>query len=73
MDRVRLGNLLLLAAAALAAIGLLVRSGAFAWFGRLPGDIRVEGESSRFFFPLTSCLVLSAALSAIAWLLRRFL
>jgi hypothetical protein len=73
MDRLRFGNLLLLAAAVLAAAGLLVRAGALSWFGRLPGDIRVEGEASRVYVPLTSCLVLSAVLSALVWLVRRLL
>ncbi len=40
------------------------------WVGRLPGDIRVEGEHFRFYFPLTTCLLLSLILTAILWLVR---
>jgi hypothetical protein len=38
---------------------------------RLPGDIVVDRPGLRFFFPLTSMLLISALLSIIAWILRR--
>jgi hypothetical protein len=40
-------------------------------FGRLPGDIRIQGKNSSFYFPLTTCLVLSAVATFVMWLLRR--
>jgi hypothetical protein len=40
--------------------------------GRLPGDIVVDRENFRFYFPLTTMIVLSLVLSAIAWLLRKW-
>ena len=40
-------------------------------FGRLPGDILVEREGSRFYFPITTCIVVSLVVSAVAWLFRR--
>ena len=54
-------------------IGGLVYSGALSWFGRLPGDIRIEGEHSRFYFPITSMILASAVLSIVLNLVRRFL
>jgi Protein of unknown function (DUF2905) len=42
------------------------------WLGKLPGDIAVERGNFRFFFPLTTCLLFSALLTAIAWLVRFF-
>lgn len=55
----------------LAAVGavlwLMNRGGG----GFLPGDIVVERKNVRFYFPLVTCLVLSALLSLIAWLARR--
>ena len=54
-------------------IGLLVHSGALSWFGRLPGDIRVEGEHTRFYFPITSMILTSVVLSVVLNLVRRFL
>ncbi|WP_017937654.1 DUF2905 domain-containing protein [Zestomonas thermotolerans] len=41
------------------------------WFGRLPGDIRIESERSRVFIPITSMLVISLVLSLLVNLLRR--
>lgn len=40
-------------------------------FGRLPGDIVVERDGFRLTFPLVSCIVISALLSLVFWLLRR--
>jgi hypothetical protein len=59
-----------LASAALGLMWLLAPS--IPCFGRLPGDIRIETDDSRFYFPLTTCVLLSLALSAIVWLVRYF-
>lgn len=42
------------------------------WLGRLPGDIVVERENYRFYFPLTTCILLSLILTSVAWLWRYF-
>jgi hypothetical protein len=52
-------------------IGLLVWSGALAWFGRLPGDIRYESGSTRVYVPWVSMLVISLALSLLRVAFRR--
>jgi hypothetical protein len=65
------GILLVVAGAALVVIGLLVLSGGFSWFGRLPGDIRIERGNVRFYFPLVSMLLVSLALTLVVNLLRR--
>ena len=41
------------------------------WFGRLPGDIRIERESGGFYFPVVSMLVVSIVLSLLLTLLFR--
>jgi hypothetical protein len=38
--------------------------------GRLPGDIVIEKENSRFYFPIVTCIVISLALSLVMWLTR---
>jgi len=38
--------------------------------GRLPGDITVERGSFRLYLPVTTCIVLSLALTAFLWLVR---
>lgn len=66
----------------LAGIGLfLFGAGAYLFakfgipLGRLPGDIRIEGEHGAFYFPLTSSIlvsvILTVLLNLIKWLLRK--
>jgi hypothetical protein len=54
-------------------VGALIAMGALSWFGRLPGDIRIEGETTRVYIPITSMLLVSVALSVVLAILRRFL
>ena len=53
-------------------VGLLIYSGGFNWFGRLPGDIHDEGERMQVYIPIVSMLLVSLALSLIFYLIRRF-
>jgi hypothetical protein len=41
--------------------------------GRLPGDIRIEGENGSFYFPITSSIVVSVVLTVLLNLIRMFL
>ncbi|MBL8101071.1 MAG: DUF2905 domain-containing protein [Anaerolineales bacterium] len=41
--------------------------------GRLPGDIRIEGENGSFYFPITSSILVSVILSILLNLISRFL
>lgn len=41
------------------------------WMGRLPGDIRIERENFRFYFPVTTMILLSIIVSAIIFVIRR--
>jgi len=52
-------------------IGLLAWSGGLSWFGRLPGDIRIEGENLRLYIPWVSMLLVSAVISLVLWFFRR--
>ncbi|HKC36191.1 MAG TPA: DUF2905 domain-containing protein [Chitinophagaceae bacterium] len=42
------------------------------WIGRLPGDIRIEKENFRFYFPITTMILLSLLGTLIIWLIRKF-
>jgi len=42
------------------------------WLGRLPGDLRIEGESFRLYLPLTSSILVSVVLTGVLWLVRFF-
>lgn len=39
--------------------------------GRLPGDIVWEGEKGSFYFPITTCILLSVLLSLVFWAISR--
>jgi len=54
-----------------AMIWLLGGKGWLGWLGRLPGDLRIETKGGGFYFPLTTCLLLSAVLSLLLALWRR--
>lgn len=41
------------------------------WVGRLPGDIYIEKEGFSFFFPLTTCLIISLIISLVFILLGK--
>ena len=41
------------------------------WFGKLPGDIRIETERSKVFIPITSMVILSIILTVLINLLKR--
>ena len=66
------GWLVVLVGVAVVLVGLLILTGALNWFGRLPGDIRYEGERTRVYVPVVSMLLLSLVLSLVIYLLRRF-
>jgi membrane protein implicated in regulation of membrane protease activity len=66
------GLLLVIGGVVLVVVGVLVWSGALSWFGRLPGDIRVERPGMRIYVPLTSMLLLSVAISVLLAIFRRF-
>ena len=71
MDGKSIGTLLVGLGVVVVVLGLLVHAGAFSWLGRLPGDIRIEGEHSRFYFPITSMIVVSIVLTVVLNLVRR--
>ena len=39
--------------------------------GRLPGDVHIERDGFHFYFPIVTCLIVSAVVSLVLWLLRR--
>jgi len=68
-----IGLAVILGGIALLIVGLLIYSGGLNWFGRLPGDIRYQSDRVQIYVPIVSMLLISAALSLIFYLIRRFL
>lgn len=68
-----LGKIILILGLLIAAIGaaLVWAPWLVNWFGRLPGDIRVEKENVRFYFPVVSMILLSVVLTLVLNLLSK--
>jgi hypothetical protein len=63
---------LIVAGLLLAGLGLLMLAKPhLPWLGRLPGDFHIRREGFSFYFPFTTCLLLSVLLSLILSLFRR--
>jgi hypothetical protein len=72
MQRSPAGLLIAAAGVVLVIVGLLAWAGWLSWFGRLPGDIRVERPGVRVYVPITSMILVSVLLSVVAAVVRRF-
>ena len=57
----------------LVAAGILVTLGARLpmKLGRLPGDVVIRGKNGVFYFPIVTCIIVSAVLSLVMWLIGR--
>jgi len=70
-----IGKVLVILGGVLVVVGLLFMVGSkFSWLGlgHLPGNIRYKGKNTSFYFPLTTCVILSAAVTLILWLISHF-
>ncbi len=65
------GLILIAVGVVIALVGALAMAGWLSWFGRLPGDIRIEREGVRVYFPIVSMLIVSVVLSLVVAILRR--
>jgi hypothetical protein len=67
------GKLLITIGLILVALGLVINYAPWLinWFGKLPGDIRIEDENKSLLIPITSSIVISIILSIIANLFFR--
>lgn len=68
------GKYILIAGVVIVFVGILVYffHDYLRWIGRLPGDIRIERNNFRFYFPLTTMIVLSVLLTLIVAIFRKF-
>lgn len=68
-----MAKILIITGLAIAGIGFVLQYAPWllSWFGRLPGDIRIEGENSKVFIPVTSMVVISLVLSLLLNMVNR--
>ena len=70
-----MGRLLLFIGGSIALIGLVLMVGgrSFPWLGRLPGDIRYQGQNVSCLFPIVTSILLSIILTVVLNLIIRLL
>jgi O-antigen/teichoic acid export membrane protein len=69
------GKWIMLAGAGIVLIGIIIYffHDKLHWIGRLPGDIRVEKENFRFYFPITTMILASLLLTLIINIIKKLL
>ena len=65
------GKWLIIIGLALAVLGVVFMHNLFPWAGKLPGDIAVKRGDFSFYFPLTTCVLLSLLLTLLMYLFRK--
>lgn len=69
---VQMGKALVILGGVLLVVGLLLMASSkfsFGGFGRLPGDITYKGKHGSFYFPLTTCVILSVVVTLVIWVI----
>ena len=69
------GKYIMLIGGAVVIIGLVIYffHDKLHWIGHLPGDIRIEKENFRFYFPIVTMLLISLILTIVINLIKKFL
>ena len=65
------GKVLMIAGGAVFLAGAAAKLGLLSWFGHLPGDIAVKKEGFSFYFPVVTCVVVSALLTLVLQFFRK--
>jgi hypothetical protein len=69
-----IGKLLLMVGIVISLLGLVLMLAGklnIPWLGHLPGDLSFRGKNFSFYFPITTCLLVSIVLSIVMWLISR--
>ena len=68
------GKFIIVAGVIIVIIGVIIYffSDKLNFLGKLPGDIRIEKENFRFYFPITTMIILSILLTVIVNIIKRF-
>lgn len=67
-----LGKALIAMGLLLVVVGIVVLlAGRLPWLGNLPGDIAIQRERYAFYFPITTCILISVIISLVLYFFRR--
>lgn len=68
----QLGKILIIMGLCIILMGILLMIiDKIPFLGKLPGDIRIQKENFSFYFPITTCIIISVVLSLIFWLFSK--
>jgi len=69
----QIGKYVVIAGIVIVIIGIIIYffSDKLNWIGRLPGDIRIEKDNFRFYFPITTMIIASILLTIIIQIIKR--
>lgn len=66
------GKFLIIIGFFLVIVGVILSSNIqIPWFGKLPGDIYIKKDNFSFYFPVTTCILVSVVLTLIFYLLKK--
>lgn len=67
------GKYILVAGIIIVFIGIIIYffHDYFKWFGRLPGDVRIEKQNVRFYFPWVTMIVISVVITLIINIIKK--
>lgn len=68
-----LGRVLIYVGLIITAVGGVIYFLGLSWFGHLPGDIMIDKENFKLYFPLASMILISVAINLIIYIVRFFL
>jgi uncharacterized protein HemY len=67
-----IGKTLIVLGLALVVVGgIFLLAGKLPWLGHLPGDISIQRERYSLYFPITTCILISAIVSLVLYFFRR--
>ncbi len=68
------GKWIIVAGIVIAIVGVLIYffNDKLNWLGKLPGDIRIENENTRFYFPIVTMIILSIVISVLINIFKKF-
>jgi hypothetical protein len=71
MDPRSTGLLVIAVGVVVIVVGLLIVAGGLSWLFHLPGDIRIERDGTRIYFPITTMILLSLVLTLVSYIVRK--
>nr|HID57919.1 DUF2905 domain-containing protein [Desulfobacterales bacterium] len=67
-----MGRLLIVVGLIITGIGLILSlAPRIPWLGKLPGDIYIQKEHFQFYFPITTCIIVSIILTLLFSIFKR--